>query len=149
MKYFTVVFFFAFTLVSYSTYSQEAIRVQGEKNTQNNQTSTFSDSDPTGVEDDSIDKLDGCKMFFPNTFTPNGDNLNDVFRVYTECVPQKFNVRIYTRWGEMLFESNNPNFEWDGKRNGKVPQSAVFVYIVNYSAQKQKNNVSGTITLLN
>ena len=72
----------------------------------------------------------------PNIFTPNGDNVNDRF------VPQPLNaartkilnVKIFNRWGELLFEGDNllPNTQWDGTYKGKrVPQDT-YVYAIEY-----------------
>src|SRR5437016_1900588 len=51
--------------------------------------------------------------FVPNAFTPNSDGINDTFRVKGENL-QDFKMLVYDRWGEVIFESTNPNEGWDG-----------------------------------
>jgi len=71
-------------------------------------------------------------FYIPNTFTPNGDGLNDTFGIAGEAV-KDFNLQIFNRWGQLVFESENPNDRWDGSFNGeKVPQG---VYVYRLSAQ--------------
>jgi gliding motility-associated-like protein len=84
------------------------------------------------------DVADKCLpvVLAPNIFTPNGDKVNDRF------VPQPLNaarteikgVKIFNRWGELLFEvnNNNPDEQWDGTFKGKrVPQDT-YVYVIEY-----------------
>jgi len=57
----------------------------------------------------------------PNVFTPNGDGTNDVFSIKDKfkvyCDPE-FSFTIYNRWGKKVFESKDPEFEWDGDGAG-------------------------------
>ncbi len=71
-----------------------------------------------------------CKdpdVFLPNAFTPNGDSENDVLYLRGKFV-EEMNLKIYNRWGELVFESNQQNVGWDGTYNGKPVDPAVFVY---------------------
>lgn len=53
-------------------------------------------------------------IYVPNTFTPNGDFNNELWSIYIEgIVPESFVVEVYNRWGELIFESNDPFFTWD------------------------------------
>ncbi len=90
-------------------------------------------------------------VYVPNAFTPNGDGSNDYFEVYGNKEAWKqFHVAIFNRIGEMVYESNDMNFKWDGRYKGVLQNPAVFVYIVkvvyldNYSEKLFK----GSITLL-
>jgi gliding motility-associated-like protein len=87
----------------------------------------------------------------PNIFTPNGDKVNDRF------VPQPLNaarteikgVKIFNRWGELLFEvnNNNPDEQWDGTYKGKrVPQDT-YVYAIEYISTPTNFPEIGTQTL--
>ena len=72
-------------------------------------------------------------LFVPGAFTPNGDGLNDIFRV--SASPDdiaEFNMQIFTRWGEMLFESDNPVTGWDGTRGGKYCPSGSYIWKITY-----------------
>jgi gliding motility-associated-like protein len=66
----------------------------------------------------------------PNTFTPNGDGHNDLFRPYPYCFITKVDFKIFTRWGEKIFETNNPDILWDGKdqKTGKDMDDGVYFY---------------------
>lgn len=68
-------------------------------------------------------------VFIPNAFTPDGDGLNDVFYVYGEEITE-INLKIFDRWGNLIFESDNKNQGWDGRANGgqEIAQQDVYVY---------------------
>ena len=70
-------------------------------------------------------------MGVPNAFTPNNDGVNDKFCLdgWSDCI-NKFEIVIFDRWGEKVFESKDPAFCWDGIYNGKPLDSAVFVYFI-------------------
>jgi gliding motility-associated-like protein len=70
------------------------------------------------------------ELFFPNVFSPNGDNENDVIKIYYgnyACI-KSFEVFIYNRWGERVFETTDPIAAWDGSFRGKAVGPAVFTY---------------------
>jgi len=86
----------------------------------------------------------------PNAFSPNNDGVNDEFCLqgWENCIEQ-FNIRIYDRWGEKVFESSDPLFCWDGKYTGKQMDAQVFVYYLKASfavqsvgAVDKKGNIS-------
>jgi len=90
-------------------------------------------------------------IFIPNVFTPNGDGNNDFFEVFGNKEAWKqFEVQVFDRWGEKVYDSNDMNFKWDGVYKGKIMQPAVFVYqirvvyIDNYTDKLYK----GSVTLL-
>ncbi len=56
-------------------------------------------------------------VFPPNAFTPNSDGANDTFKVQSQGV-NYYGIRIYSRWGELIFEATDLNDEWDGTHNG-------------------------------
>jgi len=71
-----------------------------------------------------------CKepfVFVPNAFTPNRDNLNDVLYVRGDVV-EKILFRVYNRLGELVFESQNMQYGWDGTYKGKEAPAAVYDY---------------------
>jgi gliding motility-associated-like protein len=69
------------------------------------------------------------EIFIPSAFTPNEDNNNDWVFVRGNTI-RNLLFRIYNRWGELVFESNDPSNGWDGKYNGKLATPAVYVYYV-------------------
>lgn len=88
-----------------------------------------------------------CEMhvFIPNSFTPNNDGRNDHFTIGVNC-PGEFRFDIYNRWGDKVFETDDPLFQWNGKRNGSssdLPEGAYF-----YICKMGKIDRRGAITLL-
>jgi gliding motility-associated-like protein len=74
-------------------------------------------------------------FFIPNTFTPNGDGFNDVFTAYGPDLLQIASLRIYDRWGAILFEAVElpPGSHvqgWDGTKNGENLLSGVYAYVM-------------------
>ncbi len=55
-----------------------------------------------------------CDVFIPNSFTPNGDGQNDYFKIEQDCEFLDFNLSIYSRDGELMFETIDPQDKWDG-----------------------------------
>ena len=66
-------------------------------------------------------------LFVPDAFSPNGDGNNDVFQVFGTNF-RRFNLKIFNRWGEMVFETEDPAQGWDGKFKGKDELPGEFVY---------------------
>lgn len=78
---------------------------------------------------------DNGQVFIANAFTPDGDGTNDVFFVQGRGIAAIKSLRIFNRWGELLFERlntppNNPTYGWDGRIRGVPGPPDVFVYIV-------------------
>lgn len=76
---------------------------------------------------------ENTQVFIPNAFTPDGDGVNDILMVRGTGIVMVKSFRIFNRWGVIVFERSNfspnePSFGWDGKINGKVSPSEVFVY---------------------
>ena len=76
---------------------------------------------------------EGSQIFIPNAFTPDGDGLNDILMVRAKGVEMVRSFRIFSRWGELIFEKknfapNDPNFGWDGTIKGVKAPAEVYVY---------------------
>ncbi|MBC8299366.1 MAG: gliding motility-associated C-terminal domain-containing protein, partial [Pelagibacterales bacterium] len=68
-------------------------------------------------------------IFVPNTFTPNGDEHNEVFRPVTYFVSEEgYSFSIYNRAGEKIFETDSPQKGWDGSYKGAQVQNGNYVY---------------------
>jgi gliding motility-associated-like protein len=66
-------------------------------------------------------------IYIPNSFTPNGDGINDYFTaVYNNIV--ELEVDIFNRWGEIIYSSRSLEFMWDGNCKGRPVEEAVYVY---------------------
>jgi len=80
-----------------------------------------------------ISKKDcNCYFYLPNSFTPNDDAKNDVLKAEYTCDFKSFNFAIYNRWGEKLFETNNPSNGWNGYFKGELLPAGVYICKVNY-----------------
>jgi gliding motility-associated-like protein len=67
-------------------------------------------------------------IFIPNAFHPGG-SLNDIFYPSNGFVDTKsYSLHIFNRWGEVVFQTNNPRVGWDGSSNGKRAPEAVYIY---------------------
>lgn len=92
--------------------------------------------------------VDSCakRIFVPNVFTPNGDGTNE--KVYLRGINiRKADFRIYNRWGEEMFQTNDISIGWDGTYKGQklTPQVVVYVANVTYwdeSTEKKEGNIS-------
>lgn len=84
--------------------------------------------------------IDNCPYYvLPNAFTPNGDNANETFKPFKpyRFVP-KIEMKIFNRWGEEVFSTEDPEINWDGKdKSGKEVSEGVYVYAGFYYEQHQ------------
>ena len=76
-----------------------------------------------------IDVVPGISLFIPNAFTPNGDGLNDTFGVSGEAI-KEFHIKIFNRWGEIIFETQNAKDRWDGTYMGEQVPEGTYTYMV-------------------
>ncbi|MEM1327011.1 MAG: gliding motility-associated C-terminal domain-containing protein [Bacteroidota bacterium] len=89
-------------------------------------------------------------VFIPNAFTPNGDGINDVIRVFGPHI-EALNLKIFNRWGELVFETDDVDGEWNGthQRTGQLAEGRVFAYILNVECiGGETYEKRGNITLL-
>ncbi|HEU4472373.1 MAG TPA: PKD domain-containing protein, partial [Flavisolibacter sp.] len=104
-----------------------------------------------------IEVLVICKnanVFVPNTFSPNGDGSNDVFYVRGKGLDRVKSIRVFNRWGEVVFERvnfpvNDAAYGWDGKYKGNKPVADVYVYQVEvFCDNSQIIRFEGNIALI-
>lgn len=89
-------------------------------------------------------------LFIPNSFTPNGDHINDVFKPIGDANKLKdYNIQIYNEWGEMLFESDDINVGWDAK-NINASSNNLYIYkiILHSNLTGAKYVYNGTVLIL-
>lgn len=73
-----------------------------------------------------------CRFNTLNVFSPNGDGVNDLWRVHIDCDIIEYDLRIYNRWGQLVHQSSNSNFGWDGSINGIPASEGVYFFDINY-----------------
>ncbi len=82
----------------------------------------------------------------PNAFTPNNDQINDVFKPLLDCPPTDYLFRIFDRWGNSLFETTNYEAAWDGMFNNQPAPMDVYIWTVNSS--NLQVSYKGDVTLI-
>ena len=95
------------------------------------------------------------QVFIPNTFTPNGDGVNDRFYISGTGIGNIIKLSIYNRWGELVFESQNTQANdagagWDGTYKGVVLEPDVFMYVVQMTCELggQPFNFKGDVSIV-
>lgn len=86
-------------------------------------------------------------IFIPNAFTPNGDGVNDFFSTPWYGV-REFHIMLFDRWGMLIYESFDPDFQWAGLYKGNEVQEGVYTYVIEargYIGEKVRR--AGTVTL--
>lgn len=91
---------------------------------------------------------EGCQtlLFIPNAFTPNNDGLNDCFKV-SLVQETSYEIQIFNRWGQLVYQSNNPDSCWDGFFKGALGYG-VFTYKIIVDTGVKKQIEYGDVTVL-
>ncbi len=89
-------------------------------------------------------------LVFPNAFTPNGDRVNDQFGpLGTLGEVKNYNLKIFNRWGQVVFATSNPYQKWDGRQNAADYGNGAYIWMAEYSFNGQPRRVQkGTILLV-
>jgi gliding motility-associated-like protein len=91
-------------------------------------------------------------IYIPNTFTPDGNEHNQVFRpIFTSGFdPYQFNMKIYNRWGEIVWETNNANSTWDGTYNYSICPDGTYTWIAKFGMTDtdEVKEIMGYITII-
>ena len=98
-----------------------------------------------------LDVVPSVEINFPNAFTPNNDSSNDLFLGVGFFGVVNYQMSIYNRWGQLVFESTNPREGWNGMEFNSGPQApqGVYVYKVTYDEPRgDRINQDGHLTLL-
>jgi gliding motility-associated-like protein len=88
-------------------------------------------------------------IYIPNSFTPNADGINDVFRIpATAALASIKYISVFNRYGEQIFTSTDKNKGWDGKYKGINAPSGTYVYIISGNDVKGEVLLKGTVLLI-
>jgi gliding motility-associated-like protein len=88
-------------------------------------------------------------IWFPNAFSPNNDGLNDTFGATNSLRPLQYLFKIWNRWGQLIFQSTNPQKKWDGKYKGQLQPQSQYVWECVYSfGNNRSGTLKGTVSLL-
>jgi gliding motility-associated-like protein len=91
-------------------------------------------------------------LWVPNSFSPNDDGLNDVFKPEAQKI-RDYELTIYNRWGELVFQSAKLSEGWDGTFDGKQAQTGVYLYQIVYKLRNEEGTIrlktkEGTVQLI-
>jgi len=111
---------------------------------------TISAENICGVMKESILVHGGvCDIFMPSAFSPNRDGVNDIFRVPYPFPVSSFNLDVFNRWGQKVFETRDISKGWDGTFNGQDVTAAGYVWFINVKYEDGRNeNLKGTVILI-
>jgi gliding motility-associated-like protein len=117
---------------------------------------TVTSTNTCGVDSTRVNvKIDDCTcdMWFPNIVTLNSDGLNEDFGPIDACVQAKeYVLKVYNRWGEKLFETNDINENWDGDHRMNKVVDGVYFWVASWNLVKNGKNVptvmSGTVDVV-
>ena len=73
-----------------------------------------------------------CQAYLPNSFSPNGDGINDELQLLTDCALQFFEMEVFDRWGNLLFSTTDIRHTWDGKYKGELLETGTYLWVVRY-----------------
>jgi gliding motility-associated-like protein len=86
----------------------------------------------------------------PNSFSPNGDKINDVWEIpFLDDFPN-CHVQVFTRWGQTVFETTGYSFfkSWDGTYNGNLIDAGTYYYVIELHDPKINDLVKGSLTIV-
>jgi gliding motility-associated-like protein len=87
------------------------------------------------------------QYFIPNAFSPNGDGINDVFRMIGLYKNIKFSMMVYDRWGTLVFRSENMADAWDGTYKNSPCPAASYMWLINIDFLGQDIVTQGSVQL--
>lgn len=100
-----------------------------------------------------VDIIPPAVFYIPNAFTPNDDGLNDSFGLVGEGITE-YNLQIFNRWGNLVFESHDMKSQWDGNYQNTKAEIGVYVYKITGKGPSDNGkfskliNMNGTVTLV-
>lgn len=93
-----------------------------------------------------------CQAYAPNAFSPNDDGVNDNWRLLSDCPFERYNLRIYDRWGGLVFATLSPEEGWKGKSGGQTMPPGAYVFLLEYTVIEDgyaRDGIEkGTVTLI-
>lgn len=106
-----------------------------------------------GCKDTAMSQLyiEPFSLFIPNTFTPDADEFNNTWQVEHYLDIREWELRVYNRWGQVLFESYDPSIGWDGTFKGLLVQDGTYGYTIRYKTCEPLNPdhfISGHVNVL-
>jgi len=90
------------------------------------------------------------QLYVPTAFTPNGDGDNDFWGVKGFNEGNRFNIKIWDRWGHLVYESSEMDFSWNGyMSNGELAPIGTYAYVINFeTSELEVKEITGQFSLL-
>ncbi|HOZ52609.1 MAG TPA: gliding motility-associated C-terminal domain-containing protein, partial [Chitinophagaceae bacterium] len=91
-----------------------------------------------------------CVVNLPNAFSPNGDGVNDIYRIIKFGYITLVSFEIYNRWGNRVFSTSTENNGWDGKYQGEYADLGTYYYLLRYKCHLKNETImqKGDVTLI-
>ncbi len=96
-------------------------------------------------------EIEPFPLYVPNAFTPDGNKFNNDFSAVLPLEPETFLFRIYNRWGEIIYESEDYKEKWDGKFKDEIVQDGLYTWVIKFTScapNSEEETISGHVTLI-
>ena len=96
------------------------------------------------IDDIQVNQCGSCaptSLYVPDAFTPNNDGMNDEFSIFVR-EPSAFDLKIFNRWGNLIFTSNALNDRWNGTYAGNLCPSGEYTWTITYQTANQPRSVN-------
>ncbi|NVK85904.1 MAG: gliding motility-associated C-terminal domain-containing protein [Cytophagia bacterium] len=89
------------------------------------------------VRTDTVTIIESCdpEVIAPNAFAPSSPAPNNTFNVFPNDFVDNFEIFIYTRWGELIYQSDTTEFKWDGTFNGELVPLGTYPYVIRFTSR--------------
>ena len=90
-----------------------------------------------------LNVVEDILFFAPNSFTPDGDAFNQIWLPSIMGIDiYDFELLIYNRWGELIWENHDPSIGWDGTYNGKLVETGTYTWVAQVKSPYNDNKIS-------
>jgi gliding motility-associated-like protein len=107
---------------------------------------TVASNDGCGIATDTMHVFVYKDVFVPNAFSPNNDGLNDSWNIPALSAYPAFELTVFNRHGQIVFQNKNSNRSWNGQYKGEPLPEAVYVYVIDLKMGGEI--LKGTVMLL-
>ncbi len=112
-------------------------------------TATISDNCYVNTERFIVYVIDPYTIAVPDVFTPNGDGMNDIIYVRGQGIGELIEFKIFNRWGNLVYSSNNIDEGWDGYYKGKLQNTDIYTYSIKIRTERGREvEQKGTFHLI-
>jgi gliding motility-associated-like protein len=88
-------------------------------------------------------------LYIADLFTTCGDAINDAWRIWFPCDPERFSITLYDRWGNIVFASRDHRFGWTGHNtDGEYLPGGLYVYVLDFTYLHESKQVKGHLWFL-